>query len=161
MDAHLVSVELWPIFTGSIFQWSSCPSLHYFGVWNSFAKPNSRGQEVPLVWPRPLGLGRRGTEVNRFLWRPEIEKRIYPGRFIRPQIANILAIRLSFSSCYTNNKWLILCILTIQVVMRIVHECPKRNEFIALCHDEKAFYRQNQVNEIHFFRWCCFVLPEG
>jgi hypothetical protein len=30
---------------------------------NSFAKPKGSGQKAPEVWPRPLGLGGRGSEA--------------------------------------------------------------------------------------------------
>jgi hypothetical protein len=45
----------------SVYQWSSCPPLHYFAGRNSFAKPKESGQEAPVVWPRPLGLVGRGN----------------------------------------------------------------------------------------------------
>ena len=46
-------------------QWSSCPPLRDFAGRNPFAKPKGSGQEAPVVWPRPLGLGGRGVGVGR------------------------------------------------------------------------------------------------
>ena len=31
---------------------------------NSFSKPNESGQEAPVLWPHPLGLGVRGGSIE-------------------------------------------------------------------------------------------------